>query len=201
MIVFRKIIFLFIFSALSCGFIQAQETGGLKGRIFNEREKGLSGVSVTAKLDDKDIKTVSTANNGEFVIDGLQEGKYSFVFAKQGFNTGTLSNVEIRKKKIRKLGNKILETDEGMLVIIKGGVFDRNGKSIYGAKVEVEKVGVKTKTFTDTTSQSGEFTFRFPQESQTYKVTASAKGKTATKEVTVSNAAIYRLALTLDIER
>ena len=182
----------------------AQEIGGVKGTMRTPQGNVIPEVKVTVKQNDKDVKTILTDNKGSFVIDGLKAGKYDFIFSKDGFSSGTLKNVEVGKKKIRDLGNRlVLEVDEGFLVIIKGSVFNEDGRSIYGAKVDIAKVlgnGSIKKLNTSYSSQSGEFTFRFPQEAATYRITTSIKGKTATKDVTVDIAAIYRLALTLNLK-
>lgn len=183
----------------------AQEIGGVKGKIRNPRGAGLSEVTVVARQEDKDIKTVTTDKKGEFVIDRLKSGKYNFVFSKDGFTSGTINNVEVGKNKIRDLGNRLfLDVDEGSLVIIRGSVFDQVGRSIYGAKVEIDRVladGSVKKLSSSYSSQSGEFVFRFSKGVATFRVTASVNGKTASKDVTVEEAAIYRLALSLTIEK
>jgi len=200
---FLKTTILFVsIVAVSCSLIWAQETGGVKGKVFNERKRGIPQVVVEAHQDGKNIKTISTDKNGKFVLDGLKTGRYNFVFSKSGFNSGTLNNVEINGKEIRDLGNRLLEIDEGTLTLIKGSVFNQNGRSLYGAKVQIERIsgdGAAKKLNTDYTSESGEFTFRFPQGTAKYRVTVFAKGKSASKEVAVDGAAIYRIALTLDL--
>lgn len=183
--------------------INAQETGGAKGKIKNAQDRGIAGVEVTVESDGKTVKKASTDKSGAFTVDNLKSGKYNFVFSKKGFATGTLNNVEVGGKKVRDLGNRLLEVDEGMLVLIKGTVFNQNGKSLPDAKITIEKIsgGDKLKIKPIYTSEGGDFTFRFPEETAKYRVTATAKGKSASKEVEVEGAAIYRLALTLELEK
>ena len=182
---------------------KAQETGGVKGKIRNLQGESLSGVRVEVQQNEKHIATSSTNGRGEFLINRLKAGKYTFVFSKRGFATGTINNVEIGKNKVRDLGDKLaLDVDEGMLVIIRGSVFTESGHSIYGAIVDISLVqsnGSLKKLKTSYTSESGEFGFRFPEGEATFRVTASAKGKTVSKDITVDSAAIYRLALTIDL--
>lgn len=200
----QKIFFVFSIAAILSVSGLAQEIGGVKGRIRNLQGGVLSEVKVTALQDDKEIKTTVTDKKGEFVMDKLKAGKYSFNFSKQGFTTGTVNNVQIGKNKIRDLGDKLaLDVDEGTLVIIKGSVFNETGRSVYGAIVDVARVlddGTVKKMKSSYSSESGEFTFRFTEGTATFRVTASAKGKTVSKDITVDSAAIYRLALTLDLE-
>lgn len=200
----QKIFFVFSIAAILSVSGLAQEIGGVKGRIRNLQGGVLSEVKVTALQDDKEIKTTVTDKKGEFVMDKLKAGKYSFNFSKQGFTTGTVNNVQIGKNKIRDLGDKLaLDVDEGTLVIIKGSVFNETGRSIYGAIVDIARVfddGTVKKMKSSYSSESGEFTFRFTEGTATFRVTASAKGKTVSKDITVDSAAIYRLALTLNLE-
>ena len=185
--------------------VVAQEIGGVKGKVRNPRGAVLSEVTVIARQDDKDIKSVTTNKNGEFVLDKLKAGKYSFIFSKDGFATSSIKNVEVGKNKIRDLGNNlVLDIDEGFLVIVRGSVFNQDGRSIYGAKIEIAKVesdGSLKKQGSSVSSQSGEFIFRFSKGAATFRVTATLNGVTATKDVTVEEPAMYRLALTLNIEK
>lgn len=188
--------------AVFCVYSQAQETGGAKGKIKNAQEKGIAGVTVTAEQAGKTVKSISTDKNGAFTLDGLKSGKYNFIFSKNGFTTGTLNSVEVGNKKIRDLGNRLLEVDEGTLVLIKGSVFNQEGRSLYGAKVEIERISGGSQTKNPKpyyTSEDGDFTFRFSEGLAKFRVTASAKGKSASKEIEVDSAAIYRLALTLNL--
>jgi hypothetical protein len=199
-------IFLIILFALTLSIAAfAQENGGVKGKIRNLQGGVLADVKVTIKQDDKDIKTTTTDKKGEFRIEGLKAGKYSFIFVKTGFVQGTINNVEVRKNKIRDLGDKLaLDIDEGTLVIIEGSVFNQEGRSLYGAIIDIARVhqdGTTKKLKTISSSESGQFTFRFKEgNTETFRITASAKGKSVSKNITVDNAAIYRLALTLDLK-
>ncbi len=183
----------------------AQEIGGVKGKVRNPRGSGIPAVTVIARQGDKDVKSVNTDKNGEFVIDRLKSGKYNFVFSKDGFTTGTINNVDVGKNKIRDLGSRlVLDVDEGSLVIIKGSVFDQNGRSIYGAKIDIARVlgdGSVKKLSSSYSSQSGEFVFRFSKGVATFRITATLNDKTDSKDVTVEEAAIYRLALSLNLEK
>ncbi len=72
------------------------------------------------------------------------------------------------------------------------------------ARVEIEKVlsdGSFKKVGSSYTNISGEFTFRFSEGASKYRVTAKAKDAASSKEVEVTSAAIYRLAITLKTEK
>jgi hypothetical protein len=182
-----------------------QSTGGLKGKVRSVRGAGIEGATVTARQKGEDVKTVKTDSKGEFVLDGLESGLYNLAFTKDGFSAGVLYNVEVKKNKINTLPDRlILTTDQGTQVIVKGSVFNQNGVSLYGAKVEIERIaegGSGKKVGSGYTSESGEFTFRFSEGTAKFRVTATAKGVSASKEVSVDNAAIYRLAITLNIPK
>lgn len=182
-----------------------QSTGGVKGKVRTARGGGIAEASVTARQKGQDIKTVTTDSKGEFVLDGLESGSYNLVFTKNGYGAGTLYNIEVKKNKITDLPDRlILTTDQGTQVIVRGSVFNQDGVSLYGVKVEIERIaegGARKKVGSGYTSEAGEFTFRFPEGTAKFRVTASAKGVSASKEVTVDNAAIYRLAITLNLAK
>ena len=145
----------------------AQSTGGAKGKIRNTRGEAISGVSVSARQDSKDVRTTHSNNKGEFTIDGLASGVYSFVFDANGYNSAIRYNIEVKRNKTVDLGDRlVLLVDKGTLVIIQGSVFFKDGTSVTGAKVEVEKVNNDgtTRSFPAVwTNIYGEFTFRQPQ--------------------------------------
>ena len=207
---YSKIILLVTFFAVSGSAALAQNIGGVKGKVRTNRNESIEKVSVTARQNGKDIKTVTTNAKGEFVLDGLAEGEYNFVFSKSGYTSGVRYNVDVKKNKIRDLGDKlILTVDQGTQVIIKGIVFDQEGRSVRGANIEIEKkqsdgsfkrVGTTTSSYGIEPLATGEFVFRFPEGEAEYRITATAKGVSESKVVSVSTAAVYRLALTLKVD-
>jgi hypothetical protein len=192
---------LLVFAVVSA----AAQTGGFKGKVRTNRGEGISGATITARKSGKDVKTVRSDAKGNFVIDGLEAGNYNIVFDAGGFASGVLYNVEAKNKGLRDLGERLmLSPDQGTQVIIKGSVFYREGTSVTGAKVEIEKMnadGTFKSIGSAFTNISGEFTFRQPEANAKFRITAKFKGASGSKEVEVSNAAIYRLAITLDIPR
>ncbi len=160
----------------------------------------------------EDLKTAVTDAKGDFILDKLEVGNYNIVFDKNGYNSAVRYDVEIKKNKIRDLGNRlVLTVDQGTQVIIKGVVFDEAGRSVRGANIEIEKkqsdgsyrkVSSTTSSFGAESLATGEFVFRFSPSAggnAEYRITASAKGVSASKEINVAGAAVYRLALTLKI--
>ncbi len=200
---FKKSILFVVVFAFASVIAFAQDTGGIRGKVRTTDGDGISGATVTARQNGEDVKSVTSDGKGKFVLENLKEGIYNVVFTKNGFSSGLKYDVEIKKGKVNDLGDRlILTVDQGTQVIIKGSVFDEGGRSVPGAEVKIERVsanGLVQKIGSIYTSISGEFTFRQPEGAAKFRVTASTKSASASKEVEVSSAAIYRLAITLKL--
>lgn len=185
--------------------VSAQSTGGVKGKVRASNGVGIAGATVTARQKGDDVRSATANGKGEFVLDGLEAGLYNLVFDAGGYSSGVLYNIEIKKKKIQDLGERLmLSTDKGTQVIVNGSVFFREGTSVTAAKVELEQVnsdGSTKRLGNGYTSSNGEFTFRLKPGTAKLRLTAKFNGTTASKEIEVSEAAIYRLAITLDLSR
>ncbi len=194
-----------LFLAVSVSVAIAQDNGGVKGKVRDPKGDGIGGATIIARQSGKDVKSTNSDSKGNFELAGLKPGLYNLVFDKTGYSSGLMYNVEIKNNKIRDLGDRlVLTVDQGTQVIIKGSVFDQNGRSIGGAKIGIEKVlnnGSTKKIGSGNASYSGEFTFKFPEGATKFRITASAKGVSASREVEVDNAAIYRLAITLNLDK
>lgn len=208
---FSKIfLFVSLFAASCAAAFSQTETGGVKGKVRTSKNDAIAEVSVTARKNGQDVKSARTDRNGAFEMTGLEAGNYNFVFDKNGYNSGVLHDVEVKKNKVRDIGGRlVLSVDQGTQVIIKGIVFNQYGGSVRGANVEIErkqsdgsykKVGATTSSYGVEPLSTGEFVFRFPQNAADFRITATAKGAAASKEISVSTAAVYRLALTLNLE-
>src|SRR5690606_12573982 len=115
------------------------QSGGVKGKIRSSRGSGIPNASVTARQSGKDVKTVRANAKGIFQLTGLESGVYSLVFDADGFQSGLLQGVEV-KGGVRDLGDRlILFPDQGTQVIINGSIFYKEGTSLGGAKVEIER--------------------------------------------------------------
>lgn len=180
------ILLFFLFATIASG----QETGGVKGKVRNEKGKKIPNVVVTLQDRGKDLKSTKTGKDGKFIIRGIKPGKYNLVFEKEGYSLGVLRNVFIKRKKTNNLKDRlILTVDDGTLVIVRGSVFNQNGLSIRGAKILIEDIGSKNKKpeiiGKGYTSQSGEFVFRFDEGIKKLKVTASAGDVSKSKELSL----------------
>ena len=189
-----------IMSALAFG-----QSGAIKGKVRTFRGDPISSVEITARREGSDIKTVRSGSKGEFSIGGLGPGIYNVVFDAPGYNTAIRYSIEVRSNKTVDLGDRlILSVDKGSIVIVQGSVFYKDGRSITGAKVLVEKVNQDGTTSEITnlyTSVSGEFTFRRQPGPAKFRITAKYKDAKVSKDIEVDDAAIYRLAITLDVEK
>jgi uncharacterized protein YdeI (BOF family) len=196
---FVLLILVFVFSSAN---VFAQESGGFKGKVRTTKGEGIASATITARQESTDVKSAISDAKGNFVLDGLKTGKYTLVFSKDGFSSGILYNVEVKNKKIGDLGERlVLTVDQGTQIIIKGSVFAPDGRSVGGADIKIERIssdGSTKKVGSSIASYSGEFTFRFSEGAAKYRVTASSKNASASKEIVVDNAAIYRLAITLE---
>ncbi|HTH50557.1 MAG TPA: carboxypeptidase-like regulatory domain-containing protein [Pyrinomonadaceae bacterium] len=190
---------------LSCLLAAAQTTGGVKGKVKNMNGDGIANASISAVRDGKEVKTVRTARSGEFVLDGLESGYYSFVVEAKGYAMGTKSGIEVKSGKVRDLGgNLILTVDRGSQVIIRGSVFYKDGTSVPGCEVEVATVRENGQARTLTTLMtdlSGQFSYRRPDAKATYRFTAKFRGVNASKDLSVESAAIYTVAVNLPVAR
>lgn len=194
-----------LFAALASA-VFAQETGGIKGKVRTASGNGIANATVSARQNGADVKTVTADSKGEFVLNGLAPGKYNVLFDAKGYASGVLYNVEVKKRNVRDLGDRlILSIDRGSLVIVQGSVFYKEGTSVTGAKVDCEEIlsdGSTKKLGTTTTSSDGEFTFKMRPGVSNLRLRATMKGVTGSKDVVIDEgAAVYRLSILLDLSR
>lgn len=191
--------------ALASVSAQDKTTGSIRGRVRVETGKP-SEVAVIVRQGEREVTQAMTNSKGEFTIDGLQPGLYSVTFRKPGLSVGTVNSVEVRAGKVRTLGDRlILTVDEGSIAFLRGSVFDPSGRSVPGARVEVARIeanGSLKKIADRITTETGQFAFRLPPEKARYRVTAKAGGaQDASQEITIDDAVVYRIALTLEPAR
>jgi hypothetical protein len=196
----------FLLLTAYCSLLTAQaQSGGLKGKVRTNSGRGIANATVAVRRDGRDVKTVTSDAKGNFTMQGLDPGRYNVVFNADGYASGVLYNVEVKNKSTRDLGERlILSVDPGSQVIVRGSVFFKEGTSVTGAEIEIERVnpdGSAKRVGSAYTNISGEFSFRQPQGAAKLRINAKYKGVSGTKEVEVDSAAIYRLAITLEISR
>lgn len=182
-------------------FTQTAQTGAIKGRVVDEKHKGIKGATVKAIANDTEF-TASTNEKGEFLIDGLMPGEYLVLAECAGYKTVEL----IRKQRVEKSKTTKLQTEIEMplsiaYTLLKGAVFNSSGYSLAGAKVTIELLGGERYKKDYITSQAGSFAFRLPPQGGKYEVRASAKGFRESKQVVELQAGESRsIAFSLEAE-
>jgi hypothetical protein len=198
-----SLMLIFLMMAAS-GFAQksVQTTGGIKGKVRAESGSGVAGVIVIARQGEREVTRVDSNSKGEFVLTGLAPGVYGLTFRKPGLSVGTLEDIEVRAGKPRELPDRlILKIDEGTLAFLRGSVFNTDGRSVPGARVELARVqsdGTAKKLDSRISNETGSFVFRLTPEAAKYRLTVKAEGSgPVSKDVEVDGAAVYRVALSL----
>ena len=175
-------------------------TGGVKGRV-KVGQGSAAGVGVSVRQGEREVASAQSNNKGEFEVRGIAPGTYGLTLRKPGLQVGRMEQVEVRAGKMRSLKDLYLPIDEGSIAFLRGSVFDPAGRSVAGARVEVALVatdGTLKRIDSRVTTEFGSFSFRLPPEPARYRVTVKAGGmETATSDVEIDSAAIFRVALTL----
>lgn len=176
-------------------------TGSVKGKVKVDAGHTPGGVEITAQLDDREVARAETDAKGNYELPNLAPGVYTLTFRKAGLKTAQHREVDVQAGKVRSLGDKVfLPVDEGAIAFVRGSVFDADGRSVAGARVEIARVGAggeARKVDGRVTNESGAFSFRLTPSAARYRVTAKANGREATKDVEVEGAMVYRVALSL----
>jgi len=197
---FLKFLSLFVVLAVCSVAAAAQDknTGTIKGKVKVERGSP-SGVAVILLQGDREVRRVETDRKGEFALRGIKPGTYILRFRKSGLAVAAIDKLEVRSG-TRSLKDLYLAIDEGSIAFIRGSVFNEGGRSVPGIRVELAKVVSDTATDkldSRITGETGEFVFRVPPEAAKYRVTLKAdNAEPVSKDVEVSTALVYRVALT-----
>ncbi len=181
---------------------QEPTTGTIAGRVKVAPGATPGGVAVTVRRGDEEVARRETNAKGEFEVTGLAPGTYGLTLRKAGLEVGRMEDVEVRAGKTVSLKDRLfLPIDDGAIAHIRGSVFDANGRSAGGVKVEllrVEADGSVKKLDDRVSNATGSFAFRLPPQAARYRLTAKADGaEPASEEVSIDGAAIYRVALSL----
>jgi large repetitive protein len=180
---------------------QQPTTGSIRGRVRVEKGSP-AGVSVVARAGEREVARATTNAKGEFAITGLAPGSYGLTLRKEGLETGRLEDVEVRAGRTREFNSGLfLPVDDGSLAHVRGSVFDPDGRSVRGAKVELARVlpdGSLKKVGSRVTNEYGAFNFPLPPDVARYRVTVKAeRAATAVKDVEIDGASVFRVAVTL----
>ena len=176
-------------------------TGSIKGRVRVAGDGGAGNISVTLHQGEREVARAETNPKGEFEFDRLDPGNYSLTLRKPGLQVGRMDALEVRAGKVVNLKDRLyLAVDEGSIAFLKGSVFNKEGLSLSGVRIEVVLVradGSEKKINSAVTNSLGAFAFRLPPASARYRVTAKGGGMEVSKEVEIDGAAIFRVALEL----
>jgi hypothetical protein len=177
-------------------------TGNIVGRVKVAPGATPAGVAVTVRRGDEEVTRRETNSKGEFEFQGLEPGTYGLTLRKAGLEVGRMEDVQVRAGKTVSLKDRLyLGVDDGAIAHIRGSVFDANGRSVNGAKVELARVesdGSLSKLDSRVSNATGSFAFRLSPDRARYRLTAKADGaEPTTEELNVEGAAIYRIALSL----
>jgi hypothetical protein len=181
----------------------AATTGVIAGRVRVDAGMSPGGVNVTVRRGDEEVAHASTDAKGEFEVRDVEPGTYGLTLRKAGLQVGKMEGVEVRAGKTVSLKDRLyLPVDEGAIAHVRGSVFRADGRSLPGAEVTLARVeadGSGKKLDSRVANGTGSFAFRLPPERARYRLTAKADGmRTATEEVNVDGAAIFRVALSLE---
>ena len=180
---------------------QDRSTGGIKGKVRVETGAP-AGVTVVIRQDEREVNRVVTDKSGSFLVQRLPAGKYALTFRKPGLSVGTVENVEVKPGKTRSLGDRLILTiDEGSIAFIRGSVFNQEGRSVAGAKVELAKIqedGSTKKIDGRVTNETGSFVFRLTPDTAKYRITVKpGNAEPVSQDVEIDGAAVYRVALSV----
>jgi Carboxypeptidase regulatory-like domain len=180
---------------------QDRSLGGIKGKVRVETGSP-AGVAVIVRQEDREVTRATTDRHGDFVIQRLAPGSYGLTFRKPGLSVGSIENFSVRAGEVRSLGDHVvLGIDEGSIAFLRGSVFDESGRSFPNAKVELARIledGSLKKMDSRITNETGQFVFRLNPDTAKYRVTAKADHmQTASQDVPVDSAVVYRIALSL----
>jgi carboxypeptidase family protein len=162
-----------------------QADGTLKGKIVDEKGKPIVDADVRVmRSRDRSVKETRTDQSGSYLFQ-LQPDEYAVSFDAQGFQGGTLVQMQqveegketqvktIRLKKARRTS------------LLRGAVFDQDGRSLAGVHLKLVRVAgpdekdpkkIKPVTRDYVTNARGEFAFRLPSQRARYQVTALLTG-------------------------
>ena len=179
---------------------QDKTTGSIKGKVRVEKGSP-AGVAVILRQGEREITRTTTDKKGDFVISRIAPGLYGVTLRKPGLSVGSIEPVEVIAGKTRTLGDHlVLAVDEGSIAFIRGSVFNEGGRSVSGVRIDLVRVVDENsvqKIDNRVTGETGEFVFRLPPEPAKYRLLLKGDGiESASKDVEVEGAAVYRVAFT-----
>jgi hypothetical protein len=198
------------FMALLCFTTRAQ-SGQIQGKVKESGGKSLAGVmvkanrAVTRTLNNQDTGQqdyeTKTNDKGEFVLRSLLPGNYALTFELTGYRTFVTRRFEVAAGETFKVPSTIeMSREPEAHSLIRGAVLDASGYSLENVSVTLERTdGKKFKKIEKASVVGGQFAFRVPSETGTYRLSASAPGfVTTSQEVSVDKNEIRSIVLQLE---
>jgi carboxypeptidase family protein len=185
---------------LSFACLAQDKTGAIKGKVRVEKGSPAD-VAVILRQGEREVTRTATDKKGDFVIARVAPGVYGVTLRKPGLSVGSIESVEVKAGKTRTLGDHlVLSIDEGSIAFIRGSVFTEGGRSVPGVRIELARVvgdnSIQKIDFR-MTGETGEFVFRLPPDAAKYRLTLKSNGvESASQDVAVESAAVYRVAFT-----
>lgn len=131
----------------------ASGTGRVVGRVTAAAD-GLSGVRVRVTAGPSTGQSTTTDADGDYVIEDLPAGTYTFEFSKSGFTTRTIGGVLVSERETTELNVEMRAAPgDGSLT---GTVRDEGGLALSGVRVEVRTAD--SVVATGNTNNAGEYT-------------------------------------------
>ncbi|MBA2733045.1 MAG: carboxypeptidase regulatory-like domain-containing protein [Acidobacteria bacterium] len=182
-------------------FAQDNSTGGIKGKVKVKDQGPSANVAVSVRQNDREVAQTVTDSKGEFQIKGLAPGSYGLTFRKAGLSLVALEDVQVRAGKMRELSDRlVLTTNEASIARLWSSVFDENGLSLRGIRIELARLngGNPKKIDGRLTNESGQAVFRLSPDKAMYRITIKSQGaEPQTKDVEIDGAMVYRVAFTV----
>lgn len=75
--------------------VEVDATGSISGVVVDDSGNPLAGITVTVSTGGDDVTTSATADDGSFVLSGLEPGSYDVTFSGTGFTDQTVTDVEV----------------------------------------------------------------------------------------------------------
>jgi hypothetical protein len=181
---------------------QDNSTGGIKGKVRVKGEGPTANIAVTVRQNEREVAHTVTDNKGEFQVNGLAPGFYGLTFRKAGLSMGALEDIQVRAGKMKSLPDRlVLTTNDASVAKLWSSVFDENGLSVPGARVELARLdsgGTAKKIDGRLTNETGQAVFRLSPDKAMYRLTVRREGAEAqSKDVEIDGAMSYRVAFTV----
>lgn len=182
-------------------FAQDSSTGSIKGKVRVKGQGPTAGVAVTIRQKEREVARATTDGKGEFQVRGLAPGSYGLTFRKEGLSVGALEDIQVKAGKTKQLPDRlVLTANEAATARLWSSVFDENGFSIPGIRVELARLenGTPKKIYGGLTNETGQVVFRLSPDKAMYRITVKRDGaEDQTKDVEIDGATIYRVAFTI----